>query len=144
MSRISRGDMLFEIARSVSKRSTCLRKQIGAVVARNGRVLTLGYNGAPSGTPHCTDVGCLIDPQTGACIRTVHAEASAISWAAREGIALKDACMYTTISPCMPCAQLIINSGILKVFYLEKYRDERPLKYLGDASIEVIHVAPKP
>jgi dCMP deaminase len=134
--RISRDDMFFELARSVAKRSTCRRKQIGAVIVPKRGIALIGYNGAPSGLAHCLDVGCLIGPD-GGCIRTQHAEANAIAWAAREGVALDRATMYTTISPCLACAKMIINAGIKWVFYLEQYRDEHPLQYLQDAGVTV-------
>ena len=139
MTRISRDEMLFEIAATVAKRSTCDRKHIGAVIARDGRVLSIGYNGSPSRAAHCCDVGCLIDPKTGGCIRTQHAEANAIAWAAREGICTKGARLYATISPCLSCAKLIINAGIVSVQYLDLYRDTAPIDYLSDANIDCWH-----
>lgn len=121
-----------------SERSTCLRKKVGCVVAKEGRVLTLGYAGAPSGLPHCLDHGCIIGP-TGGCIRTAHAEQNAISWAAREGIALLDSTLYVTLSPCLQCANLIINSGIKKVVYLEEYRDRAGIEQLARGGIILVH-----
>lgn len=126
--------MFFELARAVSKRSTCLRKHIGAVIVPRRGVLVLGYNGAPEGKPHCLDVGCEIGPD-GGCLRTQHAESNAIAWAARNGIALEGATLYTTVSPCLPCAKLIINAGIKSVLYLEQYRDDHPLFYLREARV---------
>lgn len=133
--RISRDAMLFSIARTVARRSTCERKSVGAVIAREGRVLSIGYNGAPAGMDHCTEVGCWIDSNGGGCIRTQHAEANAIAWAAREGIALHGASLYLTLAPCLPCAKLIINAGIQRVEYLELYRDTTALEYLALAGI---------
>ena len=141
MTRITRNEMLFEIARSAAKRSTCDRRHVGAVIARDGRVLSLGYNGSPSGMPHCCDVGCLVDPQTGGCIRTQHAESNAIAFAAREGIRVEGAELYTTLSPCLSCAKLIINAGISIVLYAEPYRDTTPVDYLRQANVDCWYVA---
>lgn len=135
MTRITRSEMLMEMARSAAKRSTCTRKHIGAVIARDGRPLSIGYNGAPSGLRHCLEDGCLLGPD-GGCTRTQHAEANAIAWAARHGIALEDADLYTTISPCLPCAKIIINAGIFRIYYDELYRDVAPLQYLRLAGVQ--------
>jgi dCMP deaminase len=110
-----------EMAISASKRSTCTRKNVGAIIARDGRPISVGYAGAPEGLPHCLDQGCIPGPD-GGCIRTTHAEANAISFAARKGIATQGATLYCTVSPCPNCAKLIINAGITSVQYLEKYR----------------------
>jgi dCMP deaminase len=133
--RISRQAMLTEMAVSASKRSTCLRKQVGTVISREGRPLSIGYNGSPAGQPHCTKVGCLIDPVTGACIRTIHSEVNAITYAARYGIELAGALMYTTVSPCKPCADAIIGAGLYGVWYKEEYRVKEPIQYLRQAGI---------
>ena len=134
MTRITREAMLMEMAQAAAKRSTCDRRHVGCVIARDGRPLSLGYNGSPSGTPHCCDVGCLIGPD-GGCIRTQHAEANSIAWAAREGIQVAHADLYTTVSPCLSCAKLIVNAGIRMVIYLEEYRDTSPLEYLRNAGV---------
>jgi dCMP deaminase len=119
--RISRDQMLMEMAIIASKRSTCNRKHVGAIIALDGRPVSVGYAGAPSGLPHCLDHGCL-PGSDGGCIRTQHAEANAIAWAARKGIATERATLYTTVSPCLACAKLIVNSGIDEVWFLELYR----------------------
>lgn len=125
--RISREEMLMEMAITASKRSTCLRKDVGAVIARDGRVLSVGYNGAPSGQPHCTPQTC---NTSAPCERAVHAEANAIAFAAKAGISTDGAELYATVSPCPYCAKLIINSGIRKVWYLEEYRDKSGIHLL--------------
>lgn len=122
MERISRHEMLLEMAVVAAKRSTCLRRKVGALAAIDGRPLVIGYAGAAHGDPHCTQVGCLIDSQTGACVRTQHAEANVIAFAARKGISLEGASLYCTTSPCLVCAKLILSAGIREVGYLEKYR----------------------
>lgn len=128
--RISRDKMLMDIAHVVAQRSTCNRKQIGAVIAQGGRVVSIGYGGAPAGEGHCIDIGCEIGPN-GGCIRTTHSEQNAISFAARYGISIDGATLYSTSSPCLDCAKLLINSGIIKLVYDEEYRDVRGLHLLA-------------
>jgi dCMP deaminase len=132
--RITRDAMLTEMAVIASKRSTCSRKQVGAIIALDGRVLSLGYAGSPAGTPHCLDEGCILGPD-GGCIRTVHAELNAIAFAAKQGIALIGSTMYCTDSPCLGCAKAIINAGITDVRYLREYRDVTPLELLSVAGV---------
>lgn len=132
--RISRDQMLMEMAIIASKRSTCVRKHVGAIIAIEGRPVSVGYAGAPSGLPHCLEHGCLKGPD-GGCIRTQHAEANAIAWAARKGIATEKATLYTTVSPCLACAKLIVNAGITDVWYLERYRKTDGLELLDQSYI---------
>lgn len=124
-SRISRDEMLMRITGVAAMRSTCLRKRIGAIAEIDGRPVALGYGGSPQGTPHCTEIGCLLDPETGGCIRTQHAEANVIAFAARHGIALEGATLWTTVAPCLPCAKMIMNAGFKRVVFYEAYRDGR-------------------
>lgn len=135
MKRISRAEMLMEMALVVKQRSTCRRKQVGAVLVLDGRVLSTGYGGAPSGVPHCDETNCFPDKP---CTRTIHAEANAIAFAARHGIPTKDSILYVTCSPCMECAKLLINAGIRKIIYYEEYRDTTPLELLRAVGIEVL------
>lgn len=138
MERITRTDLNMEIAHLISKRSTCTRKKVGCVITTTqGAIITTGYVGSPSGLPHCLDEGCIIGPK-GGCIRTVHAEQAAIAFAARRGVALNDSILYVTLSPCISCAMLVINSGIRKVVYDEEYRDTTGIDTLRLAGIEVV------
>jgi dCMP deaminase len=134
MNRISRDQMLMEMAIIASKRSTCTRKHVGAIIAIDGRPVSVGYAGAPAGLPHCMDHGCLTGPD-GGCIRTQHAEANAIAFAARKGIATERAVLYTTVSPCLACSKLIINAGIEEVWFLELYRKQEGLELLSQLGI---------
>jgi dCMP deaminase len=134
--RISRDSMLMEMAFIAAKRGTCERASVGAVIARAGRVISTGYVGAPPGASHCTDVGCVIGKHNG-CIRTVHAESNAIAYAARYGVSTEDATLYSTHSPCEPCAKLIIAAGIRRVVYTIDYRDRSGLELLSELGIEV-------
>lgn len=133
--RISRREMFKEILGIIEKRSTCERKQVAAIIEKDGRIISTGYAGAPSGLPHCIDVGCDIGPD-GGCIRTVHAEANAIAYAAKNGISTDGATMYCTSSPCINCAKLIVNAGIKKVLFKEYYRDTSGVQLLQEAGVE--------
>ena len=132
--RIDRETMFMQITEVVAKRSTCLRARVGATIIRDNRVVSIGYAGAPSRLKHCTENGCKIED--GHCVRTVHAEANAIAFAAKAGIPTDGAEMYITHSPCKNCAKLIINSGIRRVTYRE-YRGDG-IELLDYAGVEVI------
>lgn len=116
--RPSRDEVLIASALLWSTRGTCDRAKVGAVIARDGRILVSGYNGPPAGMPHCNHG---TDP--GPCEDAVHAEANAIVYAARYGTRLEGTDIYCTHFPCPNCAKLIVNSGIQRVFYLTPYRD---------------------
>jgi dCMP deaminase len=119
------------ITRQVAERSTCVRAKVGAVIVRDKSILASGYNGAPSGMPHCTEVGCLIyrseTPFGGTeenCYRTIHAEINAIAQAARNGTSIRDAAIYITHSPCIHCAKTLVNTGIRTIYYERPYKLE--------------------
>lgn len=135
-SRVTRDQMLMEVAYAISKRGTCERGQVGAVIARENRPISAGYVGAPSGMDECKAVGCEIGTHDG-CIRTVHAEANCIAFASRFGAPTDGSTIYTTLSPCSECAKLIINAGIARVVYATPYRDSRGLRMLEQAGVEV-------
>ena len=134
-------------------RSTCIRK-VGAVIALDGRILSTGYNGAPAGLPHC-DHTCdcdqhpvlLTEPApvdhhrdcavVRPCLGTVHAETNAVLYAARHGTRVEGATLYTTVSPCFPCALAIVNAGLTRVVYDVTYRDPAGLLLLTTANIEL-------
>jgi dCMP deaminase len=113
------------IAKAISVRSTCPRAQVGAVIVKDGRIISCGYNGAVAGEPHCTEAGCLV--KDGHCQRAVHAETNAIAQAARFGVSVEGATLYYWDSlqrpvheVCVKCSQLIKAAGITKVIYNEK------------------------
>lgn len=136
--RISWEKYFMNIAREVATRSTCDRKHIGAVVARDKTILSTGYNGSIRGLPHCDEVGHeMVD---GHCVRTTHAEANAIAQAAKNGIRVDKAEIFVTASPCYNCFKLIANSGIKTIYYEEFYRDDRILKHAKEAGIELVHL----
>lgn len=139
MYRIDRDTLHSAISLLMASRATCTRARVGCVFVKDGRIIVTGYNGAPSGMPHCTDEGCIISPETGGCDRCIHAEAGAISFAARHGISLEGSSLYITHSPCPSCAKLLVNSGVKKVVYRTPYR-ESALQYLVNAGLEVAQI----
>lgn len=140
MDRISRETIFMSVAFLFSNRATCLRGSSegikgGSCLVRDDRIISVGYAGSPPGRPHCTEIGCDISPVTGGCIRTLHSETNCILAAAKAGISTEGSRLYTTISPCLSCAKAIISAGIVKVVYLNKYRDSSGLQYLSDSQI---------
>ncbi|MDL1895993.1 hypothetical protein FBQ82_06945 [Anaerolineae bacterium CFX7] len=135
MTRPSWDDYFMTITLDVSTRSTCLRAQVGAIIVKDKRILTTGYNGAPKGLPHCLDAGCEI--VNGHCVRTLHAEQNAILQAALYGVSLEGGAIYTTHQPCHTCAKMIINAGLVRVVYAGKYPDELAQKYLRLAGLQL-------
>lgn len=103
----------------VATRSTCPRRAVGAVLVRDHRVIATGYNGAPSGQPHCTTVGCQIE--NGHCVRTIHAELNALLQCARYGISTAEVDLYCTDLPCRHCARALVQAGIRTVYYSREY-----------------------
>jgi len=126
------------IAQQVATRSTCDRKHVGAVIARDRMILATGYNGSIRGLPHCDEVGHLMDGDH--CVRTVHAEANAIVQAARSGVRLEGGEIYVTASPCFGCFKLIANAGLVRVVFGEFYRDERIFEFSRALTIELVHL----
>ncbi|HSD09681.1 MAG TPA: cytidine/deoxycytidylate deaminase family protein [Candidatus Binatia bacterium] len=117
------------ITRQVADRSTCNRAKVGAVIVRDKNILATGYNGAPAGLPHCTEIGCLIyESRTPSgeveenCFRTIHAEINAIAQAAKNGSSIRDADIYITHTPCIHCFKVLINTGIKRVLYEKPYK----------------------
>ena len=128
-----------EIAIQVSKRSTCDRRMVGAVIVRDKTILSTGYNGSIRGLPHCDEVGHLME--AGHCVRTIHAEVNAVAQAAKNGTSIQSGQLYTTSSPCWPCFKIMANSGIQKVYFGDFYRDERMLEYAQQSRIELIDMS---
>lgn len=123
-------DQLFmSMAHLMAERGTCTRAKVGAIVVRDRRIISTGYVGSPPGEVHCIDVGCSVGPD-GGCLRTIHAEANAIGYAARHGVSLEGAMLYTTVSPCLTCAKLILAAGIGSVVSHANYRDTQPFELL--------------
>ncbi|ADL08778.1 CMP/dCMP deaminase zinc-binding protein [Thermosediminibacter oceani DSM 16646] len=141
--RPSWDDYFMEIAGVVAKRSTCLRRSVGAVVVLEKRILTTGYNGAPTGLSHCGDVGCLreklrIPPgERHELCRGLHAEQNAIIQAAIWGTSIKGATIYVTHQPCALCAKMLINAGIRRIVFKGEYPDNLALELLSEAGVEI-------
>ena len=125
-----------DIATVVAARSTCDRAKVGAVIVRDKRILTTGFNGSPSGQAHCDEVGHLL--ADGHCVRTIHAELNAIIQAALHGITLRGGTCYVTHFPCLGCAKAIANVGLTRLVYKEDYGDhDHALAVLNQAGILV-------
>ncbi|RME75730.1 MAG: deaminase [Planctomycetota bacterium] len=140
--RASWPEYFMNIARQVSTRSTCDRKQVGAVIVRDKTILSTGYNGSIRGMPHCDEVGHLME--NGHCIATIHAEANAILQAAKNGVMINGAEVYITASPCWNCFKMLANAGIQRIYYGEFYRDERIFEVAQKLGIELIHIPLSP
>ncbi|MFV1948412.1 MAG: cytidine/deoxycytidylate deaminase family protein [Anaerolineales bacterium] len=138
MNRPTWNEYFLNIAREVAQRSTCERAKVGAVIVKDKRILTTGYNGSPRGLAHCTEVGCLMD--NGHCVRTLHAEQNAIIQAALHGVITEGAIIYVTHQPCFNCAKTIINAGISEIVYDREYHDERSLEFLELAGVKLIGI----
>lgn len=138
---MDRPDLYFmRIASVVSSSATCPRKQVGAVIVRNRRILVTGYNGSISGQPHCTEKGCLM--VDGHCERTIHSEANAILQAATTGVNISGATIYVTASPCFHCFKLIAGSGLKRIVFGELYRDQRIHEFAKETGIELTDMSP--
>ena len=136
--RISWEKYFMNIAKEVASRSTCDRKNVGAVIVRDKTILATGYNGSIRGLDHCDEKDH--EMENGHCIRTIHAEANAIVQAARHGVRIEESTIYVTASPCYDCFKMIANSGIIAIYYAEFYRDERIKKYAADLNINLFHL----
>jgi dCMP deaminase len=124
------------IAKQAATRSTCDRKHVGAVIVRDKTILSTGYNGSIRGMPHCDDLGHSMEG--GHCVATVHAEANAMIQAAKNGVRLDGAELYTTASPCWNCFKLIVNAGIRTIYYGEFYRDTRSAEVAGQLGVTLV------
>lgn len=133
--RITRDEQMLLHALIVSLRSTCGRKAVGAIIAKDGRIISSGYAGPPSGFPHCDQACKVASTANGGCHRTIHAEQNAVAYAARHGISTMGATLYCTDSPCLPCSKQLINTGIVRVVYLRPYRDTSGIETLKLAGI---------
>jgi dCMP deaminase len=131
------------IANNVKERSTCIRRRVGAIVVKDKRILATGYNGAPSGFRHCSEVGCVREREDipagerHELCRGIHAEQNAIVQAAAFGVSIKDSTLYCTHFPCALCAKMIINAGIRRLVVATDYPDDLSKSLLREAQIEV-------
>ncbi len=141
-------EYFMEVCRSIAKRATCDRGRSGCVIARDNQILVTGYVGAPTGLPHCDEVGHHLKKMqhedgsiTQHCVRTVHAEQNAICQAAKRGISIEGATLYCKMTPCRTCAMLIINCGIVRVVAERRYHDsEDTIQMFKQAGIKLEHL----
>jgi len=140
--RASWDEYFMQIAEIVKTRSTCLRRQVGAVIVRENRIITTGYNGAPTGTRHCIETGVCLRTQMNIpsgerheLCRALHAEQNAIIQAAKIGVSTEDATMYVTLQPCVICAKMAINAGIKKIVFKGEYPDKFAIEMLNEAGV---------
>jgi dCMP deaminase len=155
--RPTRDETMLRVALTIAQRGTCDRKQVGAVIAREGRIISVGYNGAPPGLAHCDenrhgwqgwwdlhDTGKRTHDEMEAilaergCRNATHAEANALAFAAKYGVSTEGAELFVTVSPCDTCARLLIAAGIHSVSYIEAYRDRTGLQLLANAHVLVL------
>ncbi|MGF7183937.1 dCMP deaminase [Desulfitispora alkaliphila] len=134
----------FDIIEVVAKRSTCKRRRVGAAIVKDKRILSTGYNGAPSGLEHCLDRNCLRDEmqvpsgERHELCRGLHAEQNAIIQAALHGVSIKGGTFYITHQPCSLCAKMIVNAGIQKVVFKGSYPDELAMSIFQEAQVELV------
>jgi len=129
-------EYFMQIARTVATRATCPRASVGAVLVREHRILTTGYNGSPRGVAHCSEVGCTI--VNGHCMRATHAEANAVVQGALHGINLSDSVAYCTHQPCVNCTKLLISAGVRRIVYDEAYPDAVATELLKEAGVALV------
>jgi len=143
MPRPSWDEYFMDITKRVAQRATCLRRQVGAIVVKDKKILATGYNGAPAGLQHCEEVGCLRERfkvpegERHELCRGIHGEQNAIIQAATFGVSVKEATLYSTHFPCVLCTKMIINAGIKRVVFLHGYPDELSRELLQEARVEV-------
>jgi len=132
-------DIFMNLALDLAKRSHCVKAQVGAVLAKDTRIISIGYNGPPAGTHNCDEewpeTGCARDAK-GSCSLALHAEENAILYAVKNGTRLEGATLYTTLSPCLPCARLIFSAGITKVYFQNSYAEYKGLPF--DEGVEFL------
>ncbi|HHY25039.1 MAG TPA: cytidine deaminase [Clostridiaceae bacterium] len=141
-------EYFMEIVELIKTRSTCLRRQVGALIVKDKRIVSTGYNGAPMGCKHCIQIGCLRKElnipsgQRHELCRGIHAEQNAIIQAAYSGVSVKGGTLYVTTQPCVLCAKMIINAGIKKIIFKGDYPDELAMLLLREAEIRVVKFEP--
>lgn len=147
MTRPSWTEYFMTITKVVAKRSTCLRRHVGAILVKDKRILATGYNGSPAGLRHCEEVGCLREDSSvpsgerHELCRGLHAEQNAIIQAAYHGIPISGATVFCTNKPCVICSKMIINAGITKICYEQDYDDSLADQMLAEADIEIVRFA---
>jgi len=137
-------EYFMQVADVVARRSTCIRRNVGAVIVKDKRILATGYNGAPTGLAHCADVGCLREElgipsgERHEICRGLHAEQNAIIQAAKYGIPVEGSTIYCTAEPCSLCTKMLINSGIVRIVFKEPYPDDLARRLLAESNVTVV------
>ncbi|MDO3626022.1 dCMP deaminase family protein [Mucilaginibacter sp. BT774] len=130
MTKLSFDHIFMNLATDLALRSHCVKAQVGAVLVKDTRIISIGYNGPPAGTHNCDEewpeVGCPRDAR-GSCSLALHAEENAILYAVKNGANLEGSTLYTTLSPCLPCARLIFSAGIKHVYFMKSYAQYKGL-----------------
>jgi dCMP deaminase len=152
MSKPSFDEIYMELAENLAKRSHCVKAKVGAVLTKDTRIISLGYNGPPAGTNNCDEewpeVGCPRDSK-GSCSLALHAEQNAILYAAKNNFSVEGSTLYVTLSPCISCARVIFTTGIKKIYYLNSYADFKGLPtdegvdFLRKFGVEVVRYVKK-
>jgi dCMP deaminase len=128
MQRPAFDDIFMELAVNLAKRSHCIKRHVGAVLTKDTRIISIGYNGPPSGTHNCDEewpgTGCPRDSK-GGCSLAIHAEQNAILYAVKNKTSVEDSILYITLSPCLACARIIYSAGIKRVLYLKSYAEHK-------------------
>ena len=141
--RPSYDEYFMEMAYVVAKRSTCLRRKVGAILVKNKHILSTGYNGAPKGLPHCSEEGCLrakLDISSGErheLCRGLHAEQNAIIQAAVFGVSIDKSFLYCTNTPCVVCVKMLINAGVKEIIFSGEYPDNLAKKMINESNIKI-------
>lgn len=147
MKRPTWDEYFMKITHLVAERSTCMRRMVGAIIVKDKKIVSTGYNGAPKGLKHCLEIGCLREQmgipsgERHELCRGAHAEQNAIIQAAGSGVSMEGATMYCTDSPCSTCTKMIINSGIKRIVLGKKYPDELGEKMIAESGIETVYLA---
>lgn len=144
MNRPNWDEYFMEITHTVAKRSSCLRRQVGALLVKDHRIITTGYNGAPAGMAHCGDLGGCLREKMGFAsgeghefCRALHAEQNAVIQAAIMGVSIEGATLYCTHSPCNLCAKILIGAGIKRVVFAGRYPDDLAMQFFEEVGIKV-------
>ncbi len=145
--RPSWDEYFVSITKQVATRATCLRRKVGAIIVKDKRILTTGYNGAPMGVKNCLEIGTCLREELGVpsgerqeICRGLHAEQNAILQAAFHGVQIKGSSLYSTNQPSVTCAKMIINAGIKSVFYLDEYPDSLALELLDESGVCLVRL----
>ncbi len=141
--RPSYDEYFMEMAHVVAKRSTCLRRKVGAILVKEKHILSTGYNGAPKGLKHCSETGCLREDQNipsgerHELCRGLHAEQNAIIQAAVFGVSIKGSVLYCTSTPCVVCVKMLINAGVTEIIYAGDYPDDLAKQMMSESTLKI-------